>query len=108
MLKRPPKTAQQLLSTGPLAELSKRTHQAEHLNALWQQAVSPALAAASRCIAHRDDTLIIHVASPAWVTRIRITESEIIQRFNQIPEIKVNALNVQIDPSMSYAVTGSK
>lgn len=108
MLKRPPKTAQQILSDGPLAELSKRTHQAEHLNALWQQAVSPALAAASRCIANRDNTLFIQVSSPAWATRIQITESDIIQRFNQIPEIKVNALDVQVNPELTYAVTGSK
>ncbi|CUS47386.1 MAG: protein of unknown function DUF721 [Idiomarinaceae bacterium HL-53] len=108
MLKRPPKTVQQILAQGPLAELSKRTQQAEHLNALWQQAVSPALAAASKCIARNDDTLLIHVATAAWLTRIKLTESTIIQRFNQNSEAQVKHLDIRVKPELNQVSAGSK
>lgn len=108
MLKRPPKTVQQLLAQGPLAELSKRTQQAEHLSALWQQAVSPALAAASQCIACNDDTLLVHVATAAWSTRMKLSESDIIQRFNQNSAVQVKRLDIRVKPALNQAKAGSK
>ncbi len=100
MLNKPPKTVQHLLAQGTLAELSQRSDKAEHLGALWQQAVSKELAAASRCIGLRDGTLSVAVATAAWATRLRLTEQQIIKYFLHIPEVKVTQLDIRMDPSL--------
>lgn len=100
MLNKPPKTVQDLLAQGTLAELSQRSNKAEHLGALWQQAVSKELAAASRCIGLRDGTLSVAVATAAWATRVRLTEQHIIKYFQQIPDVKVKQLDIRMDPSL--------
>ncbi|MCC5855786.1 MAG: DUF721 domain-containing protein [Idiomarina sp.] len=100
MFNRPPKSLQDLLAKGPLAELNKRSDDAEHLSALWQQAVSPELAAATRCIALREGVLSVAVATSAWATRLRFTEHHIIHNLQRIPDSRVNQLEIHIDPSL--------
>ncbi len=100
MLNRPPKTVQNLLAQGTLAELSQRSDKAESLSVLWQQAVSKELAAATRCIALRDGLLSVSVATAAWATRLRLTEQHIIQYFQQIPTVNIKQLNIRVDPSL--------
>lgn len=101
MLNRPPKTVQNLLEQGSLAKLSQRSSRTEHLHALWQQAVSAELAAASRCIALRDGVLSVAVANAAWATRLRLTEHHIIQKFTQLPEQQVTQLEIRVDPTLA-------
>ncbi|RUO42893.1 hypothetical protein CWE15_05695 [Aliidiomarina taiwanensis] len=100
MLNKPPKTLQQLLARGTLAELSQRSNKAEHLSALWQQAISKELAAASRCIGLRDGVLSVAVASAAWATRLKLTEKNILKNFKKTPEIQVKSIDIRVDPSL--------
>ncbi|TRW50403.1 DUF721 domain-containing protein [Aliidiomarina halalkaliphila] len=100
MLRKPPKTVQSLLNDSPLARLQKKQSVQERLQALWSETVPADLHANSRCLSVQGQTLFVVARSGVWATRIRLMQTHIMAKFNQLPDTNVRSLDVKIRPHL--------
>lgn len=100
MLKKTPKSVQELLTKGAVARLHTQDAKHSRLTALWQKAVGVTVLEHSRCVAVQGQTLLIYAQNGAWATRIRLLQHQILQTFKEYPEAQVRSLDIQIKPTL--------
>lgn len=100
MLKKTPKSVQELLSGSTLSRLQATDAKHSRLQTMWVQTVPADLAANSRCFSVQGQTLVIYARSGAWATRIRLLQTHIMRKFNEYPDAQVRSLDIQIKPTL--------
>ncbi|MGX5913196.1 DciA family protein [Aliidiomarina sp. Khilg15.8] len=100
MVRRPTKDLRQLLQQSKLGGMQQRTAQFQHWQQLWQEALPADLAPFCKCTAVSDGVIKVSIASAAWLPRLRMLESHLIDYFNQYLEQPVHSCTFKVDPGV--------
>ncbi len=89
-------------SHGPLARAIRRARQLDTLNNLFNQLVGKPLRQHCQVANLRQQTLIVHVDSPAWATRLRYQQSRLLTQLRALEQYsQITELKIQVKPVFS-------
>ncbi|NII09911.1 DciA family protein [Oleiagrimonas sp. C23AA] len=76
---RPDRGPRALAECGPVAALSKRAHELDQLDKRLRQVLAPSIREQVRLADVRHGRIVFLVPSPAWASRIRVAQADILQ-----------------------------
>ncbi|WP_341502935.1 DciA family protein [Gallaecimonas sp. GXIMD4217] len=82
-----------------VADLQQRALLLRRLNQAYAKLVGEPLASQSRVANLRQGTLVIEVASAAWLTRLRYQREELLSQFRQQIHPSLTSLDLRINPA---------
>ncbi|WP_413111104.1 DUF721 domain-containing protein [Thaumasiovibrio sp. DFM-14] len=96
-----PKSADSLLDSGKLTNITQRAVLLEQLGKKVQACLSPALAEQVRIANYRQSILVLEVATPAWAQRLNFERYALMSELRRHDLPQLSSIEVKVNPTLA-------